>query len=154
LEIYEIWYGSGLIYLQDAARPDLREVYLVDVEPGDKLIIPPGWVHVVVNSGPTPLAFGAIYAVDARLIYDSLRELGGTAWAVQTDGSYAPNPAYRNPPKPLRTRAREYPSFGITRDHPVLKVFQDDPEIFDYVVRPAEHSEVWSKVIEDLRAET
>lgn len=151
LEIYEIWHGSGAIYLQDAANPDLNETYLIEVRVGDKVLIPPGWVHVVVNSGSTPLAFGALYAADAQLIYDSLRALGGTAWAVRTDGGVTPNPRYRNPPPPVRTQAKEYPQFGLTRDRPVLDVLADAPDRYDYVVAPQEHAAVWGTVIRDLR---
>lgn len=154
LEIYEFWHGSGAIYLQDVAGVDVGEVYLVQVEPGDKLIIPPGWVHVVVNTGSTPLAFGALYAAGAELIYEPLRKLGGTAWAVLTDGTCEPNPRYRNPPAPVVTKAREYPEFGVSRDRPILAELSETPDRFDYVVQPEAFPDVWSAVIQDLRTQS
>jgi glucose-6-phosphate isomerase, archaeal len=152
LEIYEFWYGTGAVYLQDAAQPTVTDVMLVDVSPGDKLIIPPGWVHVVVNTGSTPLAFGALYAADAVLMYDALRALNGTAWAMLADGSFAANPRYQSPPRPGRVRAAEYPAFGIVRDRPVLTEFAGNPGRYDYVVRPEAFPEVWTTVIQDLQA--
>jgi glucose-6-phosphate isomerase len=152
LEIYEFWHGTGAVYLQDAARPDLTDVMLVDVQPGDKVIIPPGWVHVVVNTGLEPLAFGALYALGAKLLYEPLREMNGTAWAVLADGTFAPNPRYRNPPYPVRTRAREYPDFGIRRAQPLLEVLAGDQSRYDYVVRPEAFPDVWGTVIRDLRS--
>jgi glucose-6-phosphate isomerase, archaeal len=153
LELYEIWHGSGAIYLQDAAKPVLNEVYLIDVGVGDKVLIPPGWVHVVINSGPTPLAFGALYATDAVLIYDSLRALGGTAWAVRADGEFEQNPRYRNPPRPVRLQAKEYPQLGLTRDRAILDVLASDPDRYDYVVDPEGWPDAWGTVIRDLRDE-
>jgi glucose-6-phosphate isomerase, archaeal len=154
LEIYEFWHGTGAVYLQDAAQPDLTDVLLVDVQPGDKVIIPPGWVHVVINSGPAPLAFGALYASDATLLYEPLRAMNGTAWAVLADGSFAANPRYRNPPPPGRVQAREYPAFGIRRDWPLLTAFAGDHDLYDYVVDPERFPDVWSTVIRDFRAQT
>jgi len=151
LEIYEFWYGSGAVYLQDAARPEVTDVVLVEVRAGDKLIIPPGWVHVVVNSGPTPLAFGALYAIEAELLYEPLRAMNGTAWAVLADGTFAANPRYIDPPPPARTQAREYPAFGISRAKPLLTTFAGNQEIYDYVVDPEHHPDVWTTVIRDLR---
>jgi len=151
LEIYEFWHGTGAVYLQDAARPNLTDVMLVDVRAGDKLIIPPGWVHVVVNSGPTALAFGALYATGAELLYGPLRAMNGTAWAVLADGTFAANPRYDDPPRPHRTRAREYSEYGVTRDRPLLAAFADDHALYDYVVRPEAFPEVWETVIRDLR---
>jgi glucose-6-phosphate isomerase len=152
LEIYEFWHGSGAVYLQDAARPDLTDVVLVDVRPGDKVIIPPGWVHVVINSGAEPLAFGALYALDAKLLYEDLRAMNGTAWAVLADGTFSPNPSYRNPPYPRRTQAQEYPDFGIRRQLPLLEGFTHDPARYDYVVRPEDYRDVWETVVRDLRS--
>lgn len=151
LEIYEIWHGAGAIYLQDSASPTLTDAILVDVGVGDKLVIPPGWVHVVVNTGPEPLAFGALYAIGARLIYEPLRALNGAAWAVLADGSFAANPQYRDPPLPTRIRAREYPEIGIDRKTPLLAAFARDPHQYDYVVQPEQFPAVWTTIIADLR---
>lgn len=151
LEIYEIWHGSGQIYLQDRAERSVTAVALVEVGKGDKVIIPPGWVHVVVNTGPTPLAFGALYALDATLIYEPLRKLGGTAWAVLADGTFACNPRYDSAPRPVTVRAREYPEYGIVRSLPILTAFGGQPDRYDYVVSPQDFAGVWSTVIDDLR---
>lgn len=153
LEIYEFWCGTGAVYLQNAAQSSLTDVILVEVHARDKLIIPPGWVHVVVNTGSTPLAFGALYAADAELIYEPLRALNGTAWRVLADGSFAPNPQYQNPPYPSRVRAVEYPEFGIVRSQPILAEVAQNPDRFEYVVQPESFPDVWSTVVQDLRTQ-
>lgn len=150
-EVYEIWSGFGTVYLQDRAEPEVQEVVLIDVEPGGKVIIPPGWVHVMVNRGADPLVFGAIYALDAELLYEPLRALGGTAWYLLADGSLAPNPRYTSAPVPRRMKAREYPAFGAISSQPMLDLVAKQPDIYDYVARPAQFRHVWDAVLGDLR---
>jgi glucose-6-phosphate isomerase len=150
-EVYEIWSGQGTVFLQDRADGAVNEVVLINVEPGNKVIIPPGWVHVMINRGSAPLVFGAIYALDAELIYGPLRELGGTAWYVLADGSLAPNPRYTAPPAPRRMNAREYPAFGATSSRPMLDLVADQPGIYDYVARPQQAPHVWDVILGDLR---
>ena len=154
LEIYEFWFGTGAVYLQDRAEPETDEIYLVNVEPGDKLIIPPGWVHIAVNSGSTALAFGALYASDAELIYDGLRAMNGAAWRILADGSFEMNQRYNAPPTPLVRAAAEYPKAGIRRDIPIPVQAEKQQNSFDYVVDPENHATIWQTVIDDLREQT
>lgn len=150
-EVYEIWTGHGTVYLQDRAEPEVNEVVLIDVEPGNKVIIPPGWVHVMINRDSTPLVFGAIYALDAALIYEPLRKLGGTAWYVLADGSLAPNPRYAAAPAPRRMKAREYPALGAISSRPMLDLVAAQPDLYDYVARPDRAQHVWDAILGDLR---
>lgn len=150
-EVYEIWTGQGTVYLQDRAEATVNDVVLIDVEPGDKVIIPPGWVHVMVNRGSTPLVFGAVYALDAALLYEPLRALGGTAWYVLADGSLAPNPRYAARPQPRRMKAREYPAFGAISSRPMLDLLAGQPDLYDFVARPDQHWQVWGAILGDLR---
>ncbi len=71
LEIYEIWHGSGAIYLQDAAAPDLHETYLIDVGVGDKVLIPRAGSTSWSTAAPRHSRSGrSLNAIDATLIYD------------------------------------------------------------------------------------
>ena len=67
--------------------PTSKDVIVVEAGPGDKVVIPPGWAHATVNVGDAPMAFGAVYALDAQLLYEPLRRLQGTAHYVLADGT-------------------------------------------------------------------
>lgn len=143
-ELYEFWHGHGLVYMQDAATPDVTDVIVVEASPGDKVAIPPGWAHATVNLGDGPLAFGAVYALDARLLYDPLRQLQGTAHYVLVDGSLEPNPRYRSPPKARRCAPHRLPEVGVESGRPALA---GDVARLAFVSRPERYPQLWRRLV-------
>lgn len=144
-ELYEFWLGRGLVYMQDSATADVRDVVVIEAGPGDKVLIPPGWAHATVNLGEGPMVFGAVYALEAQLLYEPLRALQGTAHYVLADGSLEPNPRYATVPPARRLRPHEVPELGIRRGRPALAGRLDGLAL---VARPERYLEVWDRLVE------
>jgi glucose-6-phosphate isomerase len=144
-ELYEFWHGRGLVYMQDTASAEVRDVVVVEAGPGDKVAIPPGWAHTTVNVGDGPMVFGAVYALDAELLYEPLRALQGTAHYVLTGGQLEANPRYRTVPAARRTPPHRVPECGI---QPGLPALSGDIALLDFVSRPDRHPTLWSQVLE------
>jgi glucose-6-phosphate isomerase len=142
-ELYEFWHGRGLVYMQDAASPEVGEVVVVEAGPGDKVAIPPGWAHATVNVGREPMAFGAVYALDAVLLYEPLRRLQGTAHYVLADGTLEPNPRYARVPAARRAAPHEIPECGVARGRPALA---GDVSRLDFVTRPERYPALWARL--------
>lgn len=143
-ELYEFWYGRALVYMQDAASPDVGDVVVVEAGPGDKVAIPPGWVHTTVNVGDGPMAFGAVYALDAVLLYEPVRALQGTAHYVLVDGTLEANPRYRSVPVARRTPPHRIPECGVETGRPALA---GDIARLDFISRPERHEGLWSRLV-------
>ena len=143
-EIYEFWHGRGLVYMQDSATAFVSDVIVVEAGPGDKVVIPPGWAHATVNLGDSPMAFGAIYALDAQLLYKPLRKLQGTAHYVLADGTLEPNPRYRTVPEARRSKPHEIPAHGIGHGRSALS---GDPRLLELVSRPERYPAVWERLV-------
>jgi glucose-6-phosphate isomerase len=143
-EIYEFWHGRGLVYMQDSATADVSDAIVVEAGPGDKVVIPPGWAHATVNVGDVPMAFGAVYALDARLLYEPLRALQGTAHYVLADGTLEPNPRYRAVPAARRQTPHEVPEHGIGHGRPTLS---GDLSLLDLVSRPERYPAIWKRLV-------
>ena len=143
-EIYEFWHGRGLVYMQDSATASVSDAIVVEAGPGDKVVIPPGWAHATVNVGDTPMAFGAVYALSARLLYEPLRKLQGTAHYVLSDGTLEPNPRYRAVPPARRQAPHEIPEHGIARGRPALS---GELGPLDLVSRPERYPGVWERLV-------
>ncbi len=103
------WTGCGFVYLQKESTPEVTRAYLVQVRAGDKLVIPFGWVHLVVTLGEDVLSFGAWCARDNKLEYAELHALGGPAHFVQADGSIITNPRYRSVPQVTYATPADFP---------------------------------------------
>lgn len=147
-EVYEFWFGQGEMYLQDQAEPDVEAAVVLQVGPGDRVVVPPGWVHIVINKGPTPLAFGAWYARDAQLIYEPLRRMGGPAYFPLSDGTFVKNSHYRRVPPLRRLPGTEGTPldgalFGWTGSSPSYRRFLHDPDKFSFIVHPERFAEQW-----------
>jgi len=56
-ELYQVVFGRAHFVLQRACAPDYRveQVVAVDAAAGDTVLMPPGWGHVSINAGDTPL---------------------------------------------------------------------------------------------------
>jgi glucose-6-phosphate isomerase len=143
-ELYEFWYGRGLVYMQDGAGADVEDVIVVEAGPGDKVAIPPGWAHATVNVGDGPMAFGAVYALDAQLLYEPLRRLQGTAHYVLADGTLEENPRYRHVPPARRCAAHRIPEQGIEPGRPALS---GDVARLDFVAHPERHPALWARLL-------
>jgi glucose-6-phosphate isomerase, archaeal len=142
-EVYEFWTGRGFVYLQKECDPVVTQALLVPVGPGDKLVVPPGWVHLTVASLDEPLAFGAWCARDSHLEYDELRALGGPAHFVYADGRVVANPRYASVADVEVVGPSELPLLGIPTGLPIYRAWQEDPGVFDFLPQPELVARTW-----------
>jgi len=142
-EVYEFWHGRGLVYMQDSASAAVSDVVVIEAGPGDKVVIPPGWAHATVNLGRGPMVFGAVYALEARLLYEPLRRLRGMAHYVLADGTLEANPRYPRVPDARRLSPHAVPEHGILHGRPALAGEIGPLEI---VSRPERYPSVWERL--------
>lgn len=143
-EVYEFWHGRGLIYMQKEADPVVTDCRVMEVGPGDVFIVPPGWVHLTVNIGDEPLAFGAWCARGQGFDYGPVRELQGAAWYFLADGTRERNPRYREAPEPIVESPRDYNAFGLVQQKPIYQQYLEKPERLRFMSHPHEFMDEWS----------
>lgn len=150
-EVYEIWEGEAVIYMQETAKDDPGRCFAVKAFPGDVVIVPPYWCHATISANPgKPLVFGAWCVRDYGFEYDDVRAHGGIAWFPVFDGQgkirWERNPAYRSGDLIVK-RAEEHPELGISRGLSIYRAFELNPDTFKYVVFPNLKKEVWNNYI-------
>lgn len=81
-EVFEIWRGTAIIYMQERADDDPGRCFAVTAREGEVVIVPPGWAHMVVNgSVDEPMVFGAICDRGYEgFEYDAVRAHQGLAY--------------------------------------------------------------------------
>lgn len=146
-EVYEVWEGEAVIYLQRYAQDDPGACYAVHALPGDVVVVPPSWAHATVNARPSePMAFGAWCVRDYGFDYQGVRAHGGMAFfpLVGEDGSltWEHNPSYE-PANLVERGARAYPELGIDPEVPIYAQYVRDRDAFDFVPRPQLARDVW-----------
>jgi len=147
-EVYEIWRGRGIVYMQEFVADDPGRCFAVAGEPGDVIVVPPGWAHATLSADTaTPLTFGAWCDRDYGFVYDEVRARRGLAWYAQLDGDggieWQRNPQYHagelciGPP-------RDYGDLGLDRNGtPIYLQFQQNSAALQWVSNPALRKENW-----------
>jgi glucose-6-phosphate isomerase, archaeal len=146
-ELLEIWQGSAVVYMQESVENDPGRCFAVDAEPGDKVVIPPGWPHCVINVDPGEvMVFGAWCVRDYGFDYRAIRAHGGLAWFPLSDESRGVK-WERNPTYEVRCvverHSREYPALNVWREMPIYEQFSRDPESLQWVSDPAKVTGAW-----------
>jgi glucose-6-phosphate isomerase len=51
-EVYEIWSGKAIIYMQETANDNPGRCFAVEASPGEVVIVPPDWAHATISADP------------------------------------------------------------------------------------------------------
>ncbi len=147
-EVYEIWDGKAIIYMQETAKDDPGRCYAVYAQPGEVVIVPPGWAHATISAQPEkPLVFGAWCDRAYGFEYEEVRRHQGLAWIpiLEADNiiNWIPNKNYRYRDLVCK-KPNAYPELGIHKGIPIYTLFEQHPETFSYVPDPALKATIWS----------
>lgn len=143
-EIYDVLAGSAVFVLQradgdPAGSPLVTRGVAIVAEAGDRLVIPPGYGHVTVNTGSAPLAVADLVAVASTNHYVDYRARRGAAiraFAV-ADGrvDWAWNAAYPAVDSDIEVvRAAELPSFAA--DVPLYRLGVEQADRVAFLTEP------------------
>ena len=148
-ELYEIWTGRAIIYMQEFAADQPGRCFAVYANPGEIVVVPPGWAHSTISASvEEPLTFGAWCDREYGFEYTEVRARKGLAWLPVLDEkneiTWFQNPQYQ-PSKIEIRRARAYPELGLIREMPIYEQLERDPDAFQWVSKPEMKKEVWEK---------
>lgn len=147
-EIFEVWEGSALIYAQETTEDGPGNCIAVFAKQGDKVVVPPGWAHSVINADPNRrMVFGAWCDRQYGFVYDGVRKHGGLAWfpllTTTNEIEWRANLSYKSAGIGIHT-ARVYPELDLIPDCGLYQQFLNDPESLMWVSDPARKAAVWS----------
>jgi glucose-6-phosphate isomerase len=150
-EVYEIWSGKAIIYMQETAGDNPGRCYGVTAVPGDVVIVPPYWAHATISADPSqPLSFGAWCDREYGFEYEKVRQHKGLAWFPVISGTgnieWKRNPNYLESILILK-RPANYQQFGIERSKPIYTQFEENPGKFLFVPHPEMVADIWINFI-------
>lgn len=144
-ELYEFWQGQGCVYMQEFVADDPGRCFAIVAQPGDKVLVPPGWAHYTVNMSATEIMVFAAWCVrDYGFEYEEIRARQGLAfYPILRDGqiTWQRNPAYVSDGCEVR-KPRIYQDFGLD-DQPIYQQWRTDPARMDFIPRPATAADLW-----------
>mgnify|MGYP000892622300 FL=1 len=163
-EIYEVLQGRAHYLMQkprDFEDPSagIDEVIAVAAEPGDKVLIPPGFGHITINKGSNFLVMSNLVADDFNSIYGPLREMGGAGYfeivpegEVQKKPAFVPNHRYPSLPPLCFTRPVELTKFFLSKEVPQYRSFIQHRQGFDFLTSPENYEAKFKAYLEDLKS--
>jgi glucose-6-phosphate isomerase len=154
-EIYDVLSGSGAFVIQWDAPLRLT---IVSVEPGDRVLLPPGASHLTVNTGKTPLVVADLVAIASENNYGILRENRGAAIYLLDDPE--PHGLVRQLINPLYKQTPMWQTIEGSRmgDFPPLDgslylSFMVQPRDLAYLTAPGEMANEMASLWAERRAE-
>jgi glucose-6-phosphate isomerase len=150
-EVYEIWSGEAIIYMQETARDNPGRCFAVKALPGEVVIVPPGWAHATISSNPNePLTFGAWCVRDYGFEYKEVREHKGLAFFPILDKDdnifWVKNENYEVK-ELIEKSPRCYKEFSIETGKPIYTQFEENPDRFLFVSNPNIANSLWHNFI-------
>ena len=149
-ELYEIWEGKAIIYMQETAKDDPGRCFAVVAEPGDVVLVPPGWAHsTIVADVDRQMSFGAWCVRDYGFDYADVRAHGGLAWFPIAEGNgirFEPNGRYDSTKLEIK-RPRIYTEFGLEAGKSIYRQFTEDPDRFLFVSKPQTANALWENFV-------
>jgi glucose-6-phosphate isomerase len=147
-EIYEIWSGKAIIYMQESAKDNPGRCFAVNAAPGDVVIVPPEWAHATISADPdTPLTFGAWCDREYGFLYDEVRAKNGLAWypLINAEGEiiWKANPNYRASELNVKQPEDYQAILQIEKSKPIYQQFEEDTDRFQFVSEPVLKKQVW-----------
>jgi len=136
-EIYEVLQGTLHLLIQRTEKDTVAEVRLIEGHPGDKVVVPPSYGHVLINPSDVLLATGNLISGRCVADYELWRRRRGGAYYELKKGEFVKNPNYGNVPemKPEPCRSRFPKNLRLTE---LLSRNRDD---FRFLVDPLSYEQ-------------
>lgn len=143
-EIYEVLHGHALFLIQkmDQENPDkLRTVMAIKAGPGEKVIYPPNYGHIIVNIGQHVLVTANWVSSEYTADYKSVAEKHGMAYYVVKGSSdrqfeIVPNKNYAEIPEMRFAKGHMNTSFGFMTDEPMYETGIRHPGRLEFLNNP------------------
>jgi glucose-6-phosphate isomerase len=145
-EIFEIWSGTAIIYMQERAEDRPGRCFAVTARPGDHVVVAPGWAHCVINAvRHQRMVFGAWCDRQFGFDYRGVRAHCGLAWFptfnMADQIEWTANLRYEESMLEQRA-ARTYPELGLN-SRSLYRQFIDNPECVMFVPEPMRAAPQW-----------
>lgn len=155
-ELYEVLFGHCFCLLQRPSAGDHRcieEVVLVEASAGEKICIPPGFGHILVNLGPEQLITSNWVSSEFKSEYELYKQAGGACYfIIKSSGrlEFMPNPYFaKNAEIKLLKPSALIERFGLRKGEPIYPLISQDVGKLSFLNRPLDfdYSDVFVEAV-------
>ncbi|MFQ6062326.1 MAG: glucose-6-phosphate isomerase family protein [Methanosarcinales archaeon] len=148
-EIYEVLEGEAFYLLQkldDKNNDRVLDVVVIKATQGDKVIIPPLYGHITINSSNKTLKMANWVARDFSSVYDPIKEKKGGAYFL-VKGGLIRNENYTEVPTPRVLEPTNFSEVGLSKNKEIYALIRE-PEKLEYLTNPHKYEWLFEKILE------
>jgi len=134
-EVFEVLEGEARFLIQKGSAGEVVDVSLLVAGEGEKVLVPPGYGHVMINASSKRLVTGNLVSRNCVQVYDQYLERRGAAFYVLTGGRLVRNRRYSSVPE-VRVLKPDTPSF-LEGGSGLVQAFLKDPDRFAFLNEPS-----------------
>ncbi len=142
-ELYEVLYGEAHILIEEIDKKnEVIKNYLIIAKKGDKVLIPPNFGHITINTTSKPLIMANLVEAKFKSNYEPIkRRHGASYYIIQKSGNgsspvIVKNHNYKKVPLLKEFVPKQFKKFGIEKNASVFFEAKKYPEKFSYLVKP------------------
>jgi glucose-6-phosphate isomerase len=144
-EIYQVLSGRAMFFLQkmDERFENLIRVLAIEAQAGDKVIYPPNYGHIIVNTTDEVLVTANWVANDFKRMYKEVSDRRGMAYYVvkgERGPEFVPNPDYVNHPKVETLTNKFMGAFPVMKPGSMYLSGTAQPEILEFLTNPQKYA--------------
>ena len=144
-EIYEVLCGEANYILQKPDREGIEDVILIKAGVGDKVIIPPGYGHLTINTSNKVLEMANWVARDFESVYQPVKEKCGGVYFI-LDKGVVKNPRYEHVPQIKLLEPVNPKVIGLQKSKEMYGLVRDLKKL-EFLTNPHEHEWVFEEVL-------
>lgn len=151
-ELYEVMYGEALYLMQKTDGNKVSDAYFIKAKTGDKIIIPPGYAHITINTYKKPLIMSNWVARNFKSRYDNIKNLKGAAYFITTQKTIK-NAAYTNKSNNIILKKPENPSLLSLKKNESIYSLIKNPFRLKFLTEPQNHHRVFDYILKKPHTE-
>ena len=142
-EVYTHFFGNPYLLMQrrlNGATLELDDCVVYKMIPGQSIMIPPGYAHILINPSEQPVLMAGLYSTRSGHLYEPILETAGGAYFLIDEAGqsrFIPNPRYVKVP-PLREIVELAGTCFQPPDasRPLWQSFVSEPELYAFINDP------------------
>jgi len=132
-EVFEVAEGKPHFLIQDTVRTG--SIWIVEAEKGDKILIPPDTLHLIINPSDQHVVTSNLVSNAAIQDYEYVRRMSGAAYFELQGGRFERNQCYHGQYKMefIRANSQAQSQEIIKSRDRIYDLFTSKPEIFNFL---------------------
>ena len=146
-EIYQVLHGVGMFLIQKKKYGKIVDVILFEGKKGDKIVIPPGYGHITINSSHKVLIMANLVSDKFDSVYkDIIQKHGATYYGIMLKNKlkFIKNKHYKE--KTNLRRLKLSNPFNLIKGKNIYEEFVENPHRYDFLNKPYLYKMQWEEV--------